>query len=167
MDIGTGKLPGGEVIVNKKDDYWLMDNIKVWMYDVVAPDERFNLYEYVVKAEKIIDEISSSEKLPILVGGTGLYIRSLLEGVLEFGADENEDLRLELEDLETEEIKEKINHQNPEVLKNLNNSELNNKRRLIRLYEKLITSKNQNSFTGIEKDFDILSVRDMYEIFEK
>ena len=48
------------------------------MLDVVNPKEDFSVQQYVLQAEKCIDEIFKKNKLPIIVGGTGLYIRSLI-----------------------------------------------------------------------------------------
>lgn len=159
LDIGTGKLPGKNVEVEKDDGYWEIDKIKVWLYDLVDPLVQFNLYEYIQKADVVIENISETDKLPILVGGTGLYIRSLLEGVSDFGSKKDTDLRKELEALRTDEIKSKIKLIDPEILKTLNNSELNNPVRLIRIYEKQISSSEiKNSFSGIEKNFNLLKI---------
>lgn len=162
LDIGTGKLPGSvssiKGQVSRGKEYWVVNGIKIWMYDVTEPKTRFNLYEYILRAEKVIRNITDRNKLPILVGGSGLYIRSLLKGVSDFGVSEDIKLRLNYEKLDTNEIRKRINQLNPEVLKKLNNSELNNKRRLIRIVEKLINQGIGKSFQGIEKDFDVLKI---------
>ena len=157
LDIGTGKLPGSYETLEKGDGFWEIDGIKIWMYDVVNPEIRFNLYEYIKQASEKIKEIASRGKLPILVGGTGLYIRSLLGGISNFGIAENNDLRGELEELAIDEIRKRIS---PEVLSKLNNSDINNKRRLIRLVELSVNSeeKTEESFEGLQKDYDILKV---------
>lgn len=159
LDIGTGKLPNKKVKIKKQKDYWQVDNISIWMYDVISPQIRFNLYGYILKTQEVLARIKNSKKLPILVGGTGLYIRGLLEGVSDFGTIENSQLRQELENLEISEIIKKLNSINPDSLKNLNNSEINNKRRLIRLYEKSISGEGLKQFSpGIEKDFNVLKI---------
>lgn len=156
LDIGTGKLPGEFETLKKENDYWEIDGIKIWMYDVLNPDKRFNLYEYISKTTEIIQKISEKGKLPILVGGTGLYIRSLVEGVSNFGKEANTDLRNELESLEIEKLKEKLN---PDTLSKLNNSDLNNKRRLIRLIEMNQNPEaSANPFPGLDKNYDILKI---------
>jgi len=161
LDIGTGKLPSSDVEVNKGEGFWEMDKVKVHLYDVEDPLSRFNLYQYILQAEQIIKKISDSGKLPILVGGTGLYIRGLLEGISDFGINEDADLRAELEELQIEEIKKRIDNLDSQILKKLNNSELNNKRRLIRLLEKLISPKDgMKSFPGIGQEFDVLKIGD-------
>ncbi|HEX8925761.1 MAG TPA: tRNA (adenosine(37)-N6)-dimethylallyltransferase MiaA [Terriglobales bacterium] len=51
------------------------------MIDVAAPDEEFTAGEYARQARQVLCEISARGKLPIVVGGTGLYLRALLEGL--------------------------------------------------------------------------------------
>lgn len=155
LDLGTGKLPGKCETLEKFENHWKIDDIKIWMYDILNPEKRFNLYEYIIKANKQINEISKSKKLPIVVGGTGLYIRSLLEGITNFGIEENEELRKELELLSIEEIQKRIN---PETLKKLNESEQKNKRRLMRLVELSSEKSKPETYVGLEKNFNILKI---------
>ncbi len=67
LNIGTAKPTQTE-----------QSQIKHYMLDVVNPKEDFSVQQYVLQAEKCIDEIFKKNKLPIIVGGTGLYIRSLI-----------------------------------------------------------------------------------------
>ena len=69
MDIGTDK-PTAE-------DRRL---VRHHLIDVVAPDEEFTLAQYQERAYLAIKDVLSREKVPLLVGGTGLYVRSVLEG---------------------------------------------------------------------------------------
>lgn len=163
LDIGTGKMPSGGTSIKgqvlRGKEFWIIDGVRIWMYDVVDPGTRSNLYKYILKTEEVIRKIIQEGKLPVLVGGTGLYIRSLLEGVSDFGINENKNLRNALEGLDIEDIRRRINKTDPEVLRRMNNSELNNKRRLIRLLEKLTgSSDGSKSFSGLKQDFDILKI---------
>ena len=67
MDIGTAKVTEEE-----------KGGIPHYMIDVVSPSEPFNVSMYVKMAENVIKDIENRRKVPIVVGGTGLYIRSLL-----------------------------------------------------------------------------------------
>ncbi len=67
MDIATAKL-------TKKE----MQNVKHHMIDILDVSKNFSVAEYVSMAKKIINDIIKRNKVPILVGGTGLYINSLL-----------------------------------------------------------------------------------------
>ena len=90
MDIGTAKITEEE-----------KGGIPHYMIDIVSPKEPYNVAMYVKDADKAIDEIRSHGKTPILVGGTGLYIRSLLYNYSHSAYDE--ELRAKI----TEEYEEK------------------------------------------------------------
>ncbi|MBA7668546.1 tRNA dimethylallyltransferase [subsurface metagenome] len=53
------------------------------LIDLLKPDVPFNVFEYAKEAEKIIKEIHQRKKVPILVGGSGLYIRAVVDGLFE------------------------------------------------------------------------------------
>jgi tRNA dimethylallyltransferase len=69
LDIGTGKVPERERVVPH------------WLLDCLNPGEFMGAGEFVRQTEPILKDIFTRGKIPILVGGTGLYIRSLLEGI--------------------------------------------------------------------------------------
>lgn len=58
-----------------------MQGIKHYLIDVVNPNERFSVAEYKRQAEKAIENIIAKRKIPIIVGGTGLYADSLIYGI--------------------------------------------------------------------------------------
>mgnify|MGYP001583100379 CR=1 FL=1 len=68
MDIGSGKICLAE-----------MKGVKHHLLDIVSPDENFNAARYKELALETIKDIHERGKLPILVGGTGLYINSLID----------------------------------------------------------------------------------------
>jgi len=70
MDIGTAKASAEE-----------MDGIKHYLIDEVYPDEEFSVARFKELAQKYIDEILKKGKIPIVVGGTGLYIDSLIYNI--------------------------------------------------------------------------------------
>src|SRR5690625_3835329 len=67
LDIGTGKVTKQE-----------KNGIPHFMLDIKQPDESFSAAEYQALVQKHIEEINDREKVPILVGGSGLYIQSVL-----------------------------------------------------------------------------------------
>lgn len=67
MNIGTAKVTKEE-----------MENIKHHMIDIINPDERYSVSQYKVQAENAIEQIIKNGKIPIICGGTGLYINSLI-----------------------------------------------------------------------------------------
>lgn len=72
MDIGTAKPSKDEQAA-----------VKHHMLNVVEPDEHFSVGEYKRNAEKIIEGIWQRKRLPIIAGGTGLYIRAVIDGLWE------------------------------------------------------------------------------------
>lgn len=85
MDIGTAKPTLDE-----------MQGIKHYMLDVVMPDETFNVAKYKSMAESAIEEILKKGKVPIIVGGTGLYINTLVDGIEFADVPGDEEYRNEL-----------------------------------------------------------------------
>lgn len=82
MNIGTAKITKHE-----------MQGIPHHMLDVVNPDENYSVSEFKQDSEKVIDELLKNNKVPIVVGGSGLYVNSLIYD-LDFGkAKSNEKLR--------------------------------------------------------------------------
>jgi len=80
MNIGTAKITSEE-----------MEGIKHYMIDFLSPEERYSVSDYRKNAEICIEKILKKGKTPIIVGGTGLYIDSLIYGI-EF-ADEEIDIK--------------------------------------------------------------------------
>jgi tRNA dimethylallyltransferase len=81
FDIGTAKLPIAE-----------RRGIPHYLIDIVDPDQLFTAGEYARLARQILADISRRGKLPILAGGTGFYLRALLDGLFE-GPARNQPLR--------------------------------------------------------------------------
>ncbi len=72
--------------------------IRYHMIDIVLPNEYFDTYMYVERALKLINEIKASDKIPIVVGGTYLYIQALLYGIPQT-SEPDFTLRKKLEDI--------------------------------------------------------------------
>ena len=70
MDIGTAKPQKEE-----------MQGIKHYLIDEISPFESFSVNEFVKRAKEYIEEIYSKGKIPIVAGGTGLFISSLVDNV--------------------------------------------------------------------------------------
>ena len=121
MDIGTGK-------VTKKE----MDGVPHHMLDVAHPSRQFTVAQYKKKADKIIHDIQKRGKLPILVGGTGFYIDSVVYNIEFPQIKVNKELRRRLEKLSAEELFKMLKKKDPKRAKTI---EAKNKRRLIRALE--------------------------------
>lgn len=96
MDIGTGK-DLGEYTLHGKD-------IPFHLIDIADAGYRYNLYEYQQDFIKAWDDISSRDKLPLICGGTGLYIEAVLKGYKLIAVPTNEALRATLEGKSLEEL---------------------------------------------------------------
>ncbi|MCI8551527.1 MAG: tRNA (adenosine(37)-N6)-dimethylallyltransferase MiaA [Lawsonibacter sp.] len=87
MDIGTAKPTTEE-----------MGGVPHHMIDVVDPEEDFSVARYVDMAARRVEDVLARGKLPILAGGTGLYVDSLLSGRTFAAFDEDSALRGQLEE---------------------------------------------------------------------
>ena len=143
------------------------------LFEFLSTDEQFSVAQYVIKARECIKEISQKGKLPIIVGGTGLYISSLLDNT-QFEENETDfTLRDELENefdrLGGEEMLKRLSCFDIETANRLHP---NNRRRIIRAFEvykqtgKTITEHNENSHL-LESDFNSLVIGVTYSDREK
>ena len=85
MDIGTGKDLADYVVDGKQIPYHLID--------ICNPGDKYNVFEYQHDFHKAFEEIRKKGKLPILCGGTGMYIESVLRGFKLLDVPQNPSLR--------------------------------------------------------------------------
>lgn len=153
MNIGTAKISKEE-----------MQGIKHYMIDFVSPEARYSVSSFKKDAESAIEEILAKGKTPIIVGGTGLYIDSLIYGI-EF-QDEKIDTkyREELNNIaETEGLEElykKAQKIDPEAMEKIS---INDKKRIIRVLE--IYHKTGKTKTEQEKESRKNEVKYNYKVF--
>lgn len=173
LDIGTGKYPNSYKKVSKHQGYWTIDGIKLHLYDQVDFNEEYNVARYILDAKKVIDEIVSKDRLPIVVGGSGLYLRALING-LDQGAPINNKLRQEWEKMTLAQLQNLLKEIDLTKFEKLNNSDRKNKRRLIRALEVSLYKLPANyKIEGLYKDFEILKIglttsrEIMYELADK
>jgi len=112
-----------------------LKEVKHHFVDEILPDQHFSAGEFGVEGRKIIHKIVTQKKLPIVVGGTGLYIRSLVDGLFT-GPGRKEDVRDELEarlaSEGAESLLEELRRVDPEAAARMLPS---NQRRIIRALE--------------------------------
>ena len=125
MDIGTAKPTEQE-----------KQGIKHYLLDFLSPEVRYSVADYKKDAEKAIEEILKKRKVPIIVGGTGLYINSLIYNIEYKDSKIDIDYRNKLEKMVVEkglenlyEMAQKID---PEAMKNISH---NDKKRIMRVLE--------------------------------
>lgn len=113
MDIGTGK---------DLCDYTVGDiNIPYHLIDICNPGEKYNIFEFQQDFLKAYEDITSRKALPILCGGSGLYVESVIKGYNLSPVPQNEELRNSLKDKSLQELTVIL-----EGLKKINNSNMHN-----------------------------------------
>ena len=113
---------------------------KLWLYDVVTPDQYFSSFDFVEKVKPVIDDIKKRGKTPILVGGTYLYLKHLLYGFNDNNVPPNFELRKKLDTKTVKELQDILKKLSPESFNLLNHSDVNNPRRLMRKIEVAISN---------------------------
>ena len=164
MNIGTAKVTNEE-----------MSGVKHYMINIVNPDEDFNVAMYKKMAEEALEEIASKGKTPIVVGGTGLYINTLVNGIEFSEIDKDEEYRKELEKKVSVEgidgIYEELKSVDPEAA---NIIDKNNVRRVIRALEiykvtgKTKTELDKESIKETKFDFLMYGIKtDREELYNR
>lgn len=159
MDIGTNK---GEIWVTTEIENYKNkiinafnienSNIKGWLFDILEPNEQLNLAEYQEITYFIIDKIQARGHLPILVGGTGLYLDALVKGYRLSPIKPDIKLRENLGKLNAEKLFDKLFKLNKGRAILLNESDSHNPRRLIRAIEESIAQLSDKKDKTIQLD---------------
>jgi tRNA dimethylallyltransferase len=127
MDIATSKP-------TTKD----LSSVPHHLFSIISPEQPFSLANYKKLAEKTIFEIQKRDKIPLLVGGTGLYVDAI---VYDFNMAETPpdfEIRNQLNQLPTEELIAKLKELDPDEAQKI---DLKNRRKIIRAFE-IIKSSN-------------------------
>lgn len=169
MDIGTGKDLKEYQVAGKK--------IKYHLIDVVSPNTKFDLAKYQKLAAGAMDKILGKGSLPIIVGGSGLYLQALVDNYELSSVKPNLARRLILEKMTAAELLEIISKLKPDFAERLNNSDRHNARRLVRYLEIIEQgSSNQNKkkespysflLLGLTWPDNILRERIEYRLLER
>ena len=150
MDVGTGKdlkefsifnfqFSNKSKIKNLKSKIF---KIPYHLIDVISPKTEFSLAKYQRLVYKAIDDILKRGKLPILVGGSGLYLQAVVDGYVLPASKPNRELRKRLEKMNIEKLFKMLNKLDYRKADGLNESDRKNKRRLVRYIEIAKSPKN-------------------------
>jgi len=166
MDIGTAKPSLAE-----------MEGVPHHMLSVVSPKEQFSVSRYVEMAAECTDGILRRSKIPFLVGGTGLYIDSLISGRSFAGTTEDKELRRELSErydaLGGEKMLEILAQSDPERAARLHP---NDKKRIVRALEVIkltgrTLSEHDRETKLVPRRYDALKIaltfRDRAELYRR
>ncbi len=138
MDIGSAKVTANE-----------MQGIKHYLIDEVNPDFSFSVSEFQKRANNYIDEIVKNNKIPLVTGGTGLYLNSLIYN-MDFAKSDadnklRESLRLELEEKGIDYMHNKLKELDEEAANRIHK---NNTKRVIRALEVCLSGKKMSDFSN-------------------
>ena len=130
LNIGTAKITEEE-----------KENIPHHLFDIKAVEEEYSIYNYQKDCRMKIEEIINRNKIPIIVGGTGLYIKSAL---YDYQLSEQKEINLEYNNLSTDDLYQKLVSLDQEIVGKI---DPNNRRRIINAihyYEENHKSISQN-----------------------
>lgn len=155
MNIGTAKI-------NKEE----MQGIKHHMIDFVSPNKRYSVSSYKKEAEKCIDEILGKGKTPIICGGTGLYIDSLIYGIEFLEEEIDETYRNELNKIAESEGLENLYNMaieiDPEAMKKISKNDQKRIIRVLEIYHKTGKTKTQQDLesrkNGVKYDYKVFAI---------
>lgn len=155
MNIGTAKPTQEE-----------MQGIQHYLLDFVEPNQRYSVAEYKKDAENAIEKILSKGKIPIVVGGTGLYVDSLIYGIEYQDIKLDEEYRKELEKrVEAEGLEELYNEAQKIDPQSIEKISRNDKKRILRILEIYkATGKNkteqeiESRKNGVKYDYKVFAI---------
>ena len=146
MDIGSAKI--------SKDE---MDGVRHYLIDIIEPNEEFSVAAFKENAENIIEDIYKREKVPMVVGGTGLYINSLIFNYSFGDTSKDEEYRKELEKVANEKGKDYVHNMlkdiDVESYKKLYPNDLKRVIRALEVYK--VTGKTMSKYLSEQKIYDI------------
>lgn len=131
LNLGSGKVTAEE-----------MKGVRHYLLDVAEPNEFFSLAHYQKMAYEAIDEVHARGGRPFLVGGTGLYVNSVVDGYNLNEAEPDPVMREEVAAKSIEELRSIIRDKDPEWLAEL---DPDNKRRLERAVEKILSGMGRDN----------------------
>lgn len=163
MDIGTAKVTDEE-----------MEGIKHYMIDEVDPDFDFSVAEFQQRCQKYMEQIDSKDMVPLVTGGTGLYLNSIMYDMDFSNVSSDNELRKKLE-AELEEhgagyLYEKLQSLSPQSAKTVHP---NNIKRVIRALEIVLSGEEKKDFSKdlkINEKYDpilIILNRDREELYDR
>ncbi len=120
----------------------MIDNVPHYLINIASPDQSFTLSDWLATATIALDEITKSNKIPIIAGGTMLYIDALLDGYDIPNIQPNPELRNQLEKQSPEELYKKLQQLDPAACEFI---EPHNTRRIIRALEVMDATGEQFS----------------------
>lgn len=146
-------------IGSAKEDKATMQQIPHHLIDIKNFNETYNVGEFIEDTKKALDLVTNQNKLPIIVGGTGMYVKALLEGFTLGETSANPELREKYQNIAREQgnvaVWEELNKLNPERAKTVHP---NNLKRVIRYIEIETNNETLSKAESILKDYQVLCI---------
>lgn len=166
MTIGTAKVLPEE-----------MDGIPHYLIDFVSPNERYSVAEFKIDAEKKIEEILENGKVPIIVGGTGLYIDTLIYGIeypeIEFDEKYRNEL-LEIADTEQglADLYEEAKIIDSKAMEKISSNDKKRITRVLEIYKATGMTKTElerlSRINGVKYDYKVFAINmDREKLYER
>lgn len=157
-------MPIATAVATKEEQ----DGVPHHLVEFLDTDQTFSVADFVERAKVLIDEITARGRVPIVAGGTGLFVDSLVKNISFSQVGSNAEIRNELAEKSNEELFEKLVALDPKSAENIH---LNNRKRVIRALELCMsgtskTEQNENSML-IDSPYDALYIGIGYQDRQK
>ena len=157
-------MPIATAVATKEEQ----DGVPHHLVEFLDTDQTFSVADFVERAKVLIDEITARGKVPIVAGGTGLFVDSLVKNISFSEVGSNAEIRNELAEKSNEELFEKLVELDPKSAEDIHP---NNRKRVIRALELCMsgtskTEQNENSML-IDSPYDALYIGIGYQDRQK
>lgn len=157
-------MPIATAVATKEEQ----DGVPHHLVEFLDTDQTFSVADFVERAKVLIDEITARGRVPIVAGGTGLFVDSLVKNISFSQVGSNAEIRNELAEKSNEELFEKLLALDPKSAENIHP---NNRKRVIRALELCMsgtskTEQNENSML-IDSPYDALYIGIGYQDRQK
>ena len=165
MDIGTAK----PTLEEQKE-------VKHHLIDFVEPNQRYSVAEYKKDAEKSIEEILSKGKTPIIVGGTGLYVDSLIYGIeypeIELDEEYRKQLEKEIEEKGLESLYNKAKEIDSKAMEKISPNDKKRIMRVVEIYKATGKTKTEQEIESrtheVKYDYKVFAIKmDREKLYER
>lgn len=161
-------MPIATAVATKEEQ----DGVPHHLVEFLDTDQTFSVADFVERAKVLIDEITARGRVPIVAGGTGLFVDSLVKNISFSQVGSNAEIRNELAEKSNEELFEKLVELDPKSSEDIHP---NNRKRVIRALELCMsgtskTEQNENSML-IDSPYDALYIgigyRDRQKLYDR
>ena len=157
-------MPIATAVATKEEQ----DGVPHHLVEFLDADQTFSVADFVERAKVLIDEITARGRVPIVAGGTGLFVDSLVKNISFSEVGSNAEIRNELAEKSNEELFEKLLELDPNAAEDIHP---NNRKRVIRALELCMsgtskTEQNENSML-IDSPYDALYIGIGYQDRQK